>query len=176
MNVSARRRLVLACLLLATVALGVITRRVRLGSQLWDKSTGDALYAVAAYLGIAFLLPRAAPHVVAGLVRVARRRVLRAGHRVRVLRPSQRGGAVTARWPGACKPSGTVAAFFAGRPPEQRWIYDAIAKHLATLGKVLIDPVAVCVMFKRTRELEDLGESGRYFRRASRASKRSTRT
>jgi hypothetical protein len=65
MEIAVRRRLCAAGLLVATLALGVTTRRVPLGALLWDKSAGDALYAVAAYLGIAFVLPRAAPLVVA---------------------------------------------------------------------------------------------------------------
>jgi hypothetical protein len=55
-----------------------------------------------------------------------------------------------------CAPSGSVASFFAGRPPEQRRVYDAIAKHLKTLGPVLVDPVAVCIMFKRTRTFAEV--------------------
>lgn len=48
-------------MLLATLALGIATRRVHLGSPLWDKSAGDVLYAAAVYFAIAFALPRAAP-------------------------------------------------------------------------------------------------------------------
>ena len=55
-----------------------------------------------------------------------------------------------------CTPSGTVAEFFAGRPPVQRKIYDAIVKHLKTLGPLLIDPVKVCIMFKRTRSFAEV--------------------
>jgi hypothetical protein len=55
-----------------------------------------------------------------------------------------------------CTPSGTVADFFAARPPEQRKIYDAIVKHLKTVGPILIDPVKVCIMFKRTRSFAEV--------------------
>lgn len=48
-------------LLAATLTLGIVSRRVRLGWAPWDKSLGDALYAVAMYLGIAFLFPRSDP-------------------------------------------------------------------------------------------------------------------
>jgi hypothetical protein len=53
-------RLRLAGLLLATLVLGIVTRRVPLGVMAWDKSAGDALYAAAVYFAIAFVLPRAA--------------------------------------------------------------------------------------------------------------------
>jgi hypothetical protein len=55
-----------------------------------------------------------------------------------------------------CTPSGTIADFFAARPPEQRKIYDAIVKHLKTVGPILIDPVKVCIMFKRTRSFAEV--------------------
>ncbi len=54
-----RRRL--ALLLLVTLALGVASRRVSLGVSLWDKSLGDVLYAVAMFLALALVRPRAAP-------------------------------------------------------------------------------------------------------------------
>ena len=50
-----------------------------------------------------------------------------------------------------CMPSGTVEDYFADRPPGLRKIYDAIARHLAKIGGVTIDPVSVCIMFKRSR-------------------------
>jgi hypothetical protein len=60
---SSRARL--ACLLLGTLMLGILTRRVHLGTSLWDKSAGDVLYAVAVYFGIAFVLPHAGARTVA---------------------------------------------------------------------------------------------------------------
>jgi hypothetical protein len=45
-------------LLSATVALGLGSRLARTGIGLVDKSLGDALYAVAAYLVLGLLLPR----------------------------------------------------------------------------------------------------------------------
>jgi hypothetical protein len=45
-------------LLALTVALGVASRRLPLGLPLWDKSLGDALYAVATYLVLGLLAPR----------------------------------------------------------------------------------------------------------------------
>jgi hypothetical protein len=41
-----------------TLALGLLSRLCPLGWSLWDKSLGDVLYAVAAYLLLALLLPR----------------------------------------------------------------------------------------------------------------------
>jgi hypothetical protein len=47
-----------ALLLAATVAMGLGSRLARTGIGLLDKSLGDALYAVAAYLVLGLLLPR----------------------------------------------------------------------------------------------------------------------
>jgi hypothetical protein len=58
-------RLVLA--LAGAVALGVLSRTCPLGWPLYDKSLGDALYAVAAYLVLALLLPRKPRGLVAAL-------------------------------------------------------------------------------------------------------------
>ena len=62
----ARRRLSCVAALAAVVALGILSRAVPLGWFLYDKSLGDVLYAMAAYFGIALLLPR----VLAGYVAV----------------------------------------------------------------------------------------------------------
>jgi hypothetical protein len=51
--------------LLATVALGLFSRLCPLGWWPYDKSLGDVLYAVAAYLALALVLPRQPPRVVA---------------------------------------------------------------------------------------------------------------
>src|SRR5262249_13172931 len=53
--------------LLATVTLGLLSRLCPVGWALYDKSLGDALYAVAAYLALALLLPRRRPRTVAAL-------------------------------------------------------------------------------------------------------------
>ena len=50
----------MAVLLLATLLLGIVTRRVHLGLTAWDKSAGDALYAAAVYFAISFVFHRAA--------------------------------------------------------------------------------------------------------------------
>ncbi|HUS32495.1 MAG TPA: DUF5655 domain-containing protein [Kofleriaceae bacterium] len=49
-----------------------------------------------------------------------------------------------------CAPSNTVDDYFAKRPVELRKIYNAIERVVTKLGGH-IDPVKVCVMFKRAR-------------------------
>jgi hypothetical protein len=56
---SRRLRYVLA--LVAAAALGITTRTVSVGWYVWDKSLGDLLYAVGAYLVLRLLFPRQAP-------------------------------------------------------------------------------------------------------------------
>ena len=46
---------------LATLALGIASRRVHLGLLLWDKSLGDALYTVMIYFFVAFARPAWTP-------------------------------------------------------------------------------------------------------------------
>jgi hypothetical protein len=53
------------------IGLGITSRAVPLGWSLYDKSLGDVLYATAAYLGLALLLPRASVWRIAGLGTVA---------------------------------------------------------------------------------------------------------
>lgn len=48
-----------------TVALGVLSRLHPIGWPLYDKSLGDVLYAVAAYLGLAVLFIRRSPSIIA---------------------------------------------------------------------------------------------------------------
>ncbi len=64
------RRRRLAGALLVTVALGIASRRVHLGVPVWDKSLGDALYAVAVYLVFGLLRPHSQPRQ-AGLASLA---------------------------------------------------------------------------------------------------------
>src|SRR3954453_11269861 len=51
----------LCAALAVTVALGLLSRLWPIGWSLYDKSLGDVLYAVAAYLVLALLLPRKRP-------------------------------------------------------------------------------------------------------------------
>ncbi len=53
-------------------------------------------------------------------------------------------------------PGGTVDAAFAGRPPGQRAVYDAILAHLQGLGPVHEDAVTVGVFLKRDRKLAEV--------------------
>jgi hypothetical protein len=55
-----------------------------------------------------------------------------------------------------CIPGGSVDDTFRGKPPEQRVIYDAIATHLKTLGRVHADAVTVGVFLKTDRKLAEL--------------------
>jgi hypothetical protein len=56
--------------LVLTLVLGGVSRRYPIGWYPYDKSLGDALYAVATYLGLAVLLARRSPLVV-GLLALA---------------------------------------------------------------------------------------------------------
>ncbi len=55
-----------------------------------------------------------------------------------------------------CVPGITVDAAFAGRPPEQRAIYDEILAYLESLGPVHEDAVSVGVFLKRDRKLAEV--------------------
>ena len=55
-----------------------------------------------------------------------------------------------------CVPGNSVAATFAGRPPGQREIYDALIAHLRTLGPVHVDAVKVGVFLKREDKLAEV--------------------
>ena len=57
----------LLVLLILTIALGVLSRLRPIGLPLYDKSLGDALYAIAAYLALALVLPRRRPFLLASL-------------------------------------------------------------------------------------------------------------
>jgi hypothetical protein len=51
--------------LVATVALGLGSRRIHLGVAIWDKSLGDVLYTVMVYLVLAAARPRTQPRTLA---------------------------------------------------------------------------------------------------------------
>ena len=55
-----------------------------------------------------------------------------------------------------CAPSQTVDDYFDGRPPQLRKAFDAVARHLTRGRTVQIDPVSVCVMFKRSRSFAEV--------------------
>ncbi|MCC6958227.1 MAG: hypothetical protein IT301_00130 [Dehalococcoidia bacterium] len=47
-----------------------------------------------------------------------------------------------------CAPALSADSYFAGRPPEERAIFEAVRGHLASLGPVIIEPVNVGIFFK----------------------------
>ncbi len=53
-------------------------------------------------------------------------------------------------------PGNSVAATFAGRPPVQREIYDAIAGYLRGLGPLHVDAVTVGVFLKNESKLAEV--------------------
>src|SRR4051794_30907578 len=57
----------LAAFLAATLVVGALSRTVHAGFWPWDKSLGDVLNAVAAFLAIALVVPRARLWVLAGI-------------------------------------------------------------------------------------------------------------
>lgn len=61
MKASARYRATAFVALLGAVLLGIVSRRLPLGWSWWDKSLGDALYAVAVYLVLGIALPTGPP-------------------------------------------------------------------------------------------------------------------
>jgi hypothetical protein len=59
-------------------------------------------------------------------------------------------------------PGNQVADTFAGRPVEQRAIYDEIMTYLTTLGPVHADAVRVGVFLKSNRKLAELRPKSRW--------------
>ena len=55
------RRLLYLLALLLVIGLGLSSRSIAVGWYVWDKSLGDAFYAVAVYLGLRVLAPQLAP-------------------------------------------------------------------------------------------------------------------
>lgn len=60
-----------------------------------------------------------------------------------------------------CVPGCTVDECFAGRPPVQREIYDALVGYLDTLGPVHVDAVGVGVFLKRSHKLAEVRPKAR---------------
>src|SRR5438270_10534584 len=60
-----------------------------------------------------------------------------------------------------CVPGCTVEETFAGRPPVQRAVYDALVAHLDTLGPVHADAVRVGVFLKNERKLAEVRPKAR---------------
>lgn len=55
-----------------------------------------------------------------------------------------------------CVPGLTVDAYFAGKPPELRAIYDAVAKHVRKLDGAAIEAVNIGIIMKRDRTFAEL--------------------
>jgi Domain of unknown function (DUF5655) len=55
-----------------------------------------------------------------------------------------------------CIPGTTVEEWFADEPPEHLAIHEEIVDHLAQLGDVVVEPVAVGVFYKRGRTFAEL--------------------
>lgn len=55
-----------------------------------------------------------------------------------------------------CAPAMSVDEYFAERPPVQWKIFDAVARHLAKLGPIIVDAVEVGILFKRARTFAEL--------------------
>jgi predicted transport protein len=49
-----------------------------------------------------------------------------------------------------------VEGYFEGKPAGQREIFDALEAHLVSVGPLIVDPVQVTVMFKRTRSFAEV--------------------
>lgn len=47
-----------------------------------------------------------------------------------------------------CAPAPSVDSYFAGRPPEERAIFETVHGHVASLGPVIVEPVNVGIFFK----------------------------
>lgn len=55
-----------------------------------------------------------------------------------------------------CSPGCTLEETFAGRPAYQRSAYDALVRHLETLGPLHVDAVRVGVFLKTERKLAEI--------------------
>ena len=66
-----KRRLAAAGILAVVIVLGIISRVAPLGWSVYDKSLGDVLYAVAAYLALVILLPRMSKGLIAAVATAA---------------------------------------------------------------------------------------------------------
>jgi predicted transport protein len=61
-----------------------------------------------------------------------------------------------------CAPALSPEAYFAGRPPVEREIYEAVRGHLESLGPVIVEPVGVGILFKRRRTFVELRPKARW--------------
>ncbi len=61
-----------------------------------------------------------------------------------------------------CAPALSVDAYFAARPPVEREIFEAVRDHLVSLGPVIVEPVAIGILFKRRRTFVELRPKARW--------------
>ncbi len=61
-----------------------------------------------------------------------------------------------------CVPALPIDAYFAERPPAERWIFEAVAEHLQSLGPVIVECVGVGILFKRRRTFVELRRKNRW--------------
>ena len=61
-----------------------------------------------------------------------------------------------------CAPALSVDAYFAGRTLVEREIFEAVRRHLANLGPVIVEPVNVGILFKRRRTFVELRPKARW--------------
>lgn len=55
-----------------------------------------------------------------------------------------------------CAPAMTLDDYFSTGPPHERPVFDAIMRHLSTLGPVHVEPVSVGIFLKRPRKFAEL--------------------
>jgi hypothetical protein len=55
-----------------------------------------------------------------------------------------------------CAPAMTIDDYFASRPRAFRRIHEAVVRHLAKLGPIVVDAVAVGILIKKTRTFAEL--------------------
>jgi hypothetical protein len=55
-----------------------------------------------------------------------------------------------------CAPAMSLEEYFSSGPPHERPVFDAIMRHLETLGPVHVEPVSVGIFFKREGKFAEL--------------------
>ncbi|MGD9798780.1 MAG: DUF5655 domain-containing protein [Acidimicrobiia bacterium] len=55
-----------------------------------------------------------------------------------------------------CAPAMTIEAYFSTGPPHERPVFEAVMRHLDTVGPVHVEPVSVGIFLKRSRTFAEL--------------------
>ena len=55
-----------------------------------------------------------------------------------------------------CAPAMSVDAYYAGRPPGEREIFEVVREYLQSLGPVIVEPVSIGILFKTRRTIAEL--------------------